>query len=275
MRFRVMVPLLARPLARLAAGRVGTWEPVFVGFLIVNAFFTATTAYLLVLVARRLVGLDLVALLAAAPYLLNFEIANARLSGLVDSAEGCFLLAITWCLLSRRIWLLPICGVLGALAKESFVPFAMVYTLTWWCVSRQSERWTRVEALTILSTGPAALLSVTIAQAIISGHVVWPWEFGVSLGADEGSVDGLWTNVIDRNLLYGFVWLLPLGILRLHRLPRPWTLACTSVAVLAFIMVAWHGAMPGTAARALFTIAGPLLSLSAAIYLSRSPQVVH
>jgi hypothetical protein len=34
------------------------------------------------------------------------------------------------------------------------------------------------------------------------------------------------------------------------------------------MLVAWYGAMPGTAARAIFSIAGPLLSLSAASYLA-------
>src|SRR4051812_36181065 len=30
-RFRVLVPLLARPLYRMAKGRLGSWEPVFLG----------------------------------------------------------------------------------------------------------------------------------------------------------------------------------------------------------------------------------------------------
>src|SRR5258708_5886952 len=53
-RFRVLVPLLARPLSRIARGRIGSWEPVFLGLLVVNAFFTATTAFFLVLAGARL-----------------------------------------------------------------------------------------------------------------------------------------------------------------------------------------------------------------------------
>src|SRR5882724_786627 len=46
--YRVLVPYVARPFYRIAAGRVGTWDPVFFGLLSANALFTATTAYLLV-----------------------------------------------------------------------------------------------------------------------------------------------------------------------------------------------------------------------------------
>ena len=48
MRFRLLIPLMARPIDGIAAGHIGTWDPVFLALLTVNAFFTATTAYLLV-----------------------------------------------------------------------------------------------------------------------------------------------------------------------------------------------------------------------------------
>ena len=269
MAFRVLVPWLARPIYHIAEGHVGTWEPVFLGLLVVNAFFMATTTYLLVAIGRLLVWEESVALLAASLYLLNFDTSNLRLSGLIDSAEGCFLLAIAWSLLSRRLWLLPLWGLLGALAKESFVPFSIVFTVTWWFASGQRQRWRLSETFTIFSAGAVAVLSVTILQMAVSGRVVWPWEFAVSLRANGGYLESLRANILDRNLIYGFAWLLPLGILQLKRFPSQWTLACAGTALVDFMLVTWHGAAPGTAARGLFTIAGPLLSLSAAAYLSR------
>jgi hypothetical protein len=263
MRFRILVPLLARPLSRVAQGRVGTWEPVYFGLLVVNAFFTATTAYLLVLVGRKLLYNGPVVLLGAAVYLLNFETANNRLGGLVDSAEGCFLMALAWSLFSRRFWILPLWGVLGALGKESFVPFATVFTAVWCLIAHRREQWRPGEVIATLSTGAAALVTVVIVQSIVSAHVVLPWNFAASVRG-SGNLGALLANVIDRNLLYGFLWLLPLGAWQLARFPRPWTLACAAAVVADLALVAYHAAAPGTAARAIFSIAGPLLSLSVA-----------
>ena len=81
------------------------------------------------------------ALVAATLYLLNFAIANAQLAGLVDAGEGFFLMAVVVSLLFRRCWLLPVWGVFGALAKESFVPFSVTMAGAWWLFSKSaSER---------------------------------------------------------------------------------------------------------------------------------------
>jgi len=48
------------------------------------------------------------ALLGATLFLLNFCITNISLAGMVDSAEGCFLLVIVWSLLTGRWFLLPL-----------------------------------------------------------------------------------------------------------------------------------------------------------------------
>jgi hypothetical protein len=262
--YRVLVPYLARPVQSIATGHIGTWEPVFFGLLMVNAFFTATTAYLIVVIGRSLIPDPAIPLLGAAVYLLNFETANNRLSGMIDSAEGCFLLALAWCLLSRRVWLLAACGVLGALAKESFAPFSLVFTAVWWAFSRRRDRWTLGETVEIFATGIAALGTIFLVQSALSGRLVSPWSFAASMRADSGHLAALRANIIDRNLLYGFVWLLPLGIPRLGCFPRPWLGASAAVTLLDLALVAYYAAPPGAAARSLFSITGPLLSLSAA-----------
>ena len=267
-RFRILVPFLARPFARVAEGRLGTWNPVYFGLLVVNAFFTATTSYLLVLVGRKLLYDDRLAILGAAAYLLNFEIANNRLTPLVDSAEGCFFMALTWSLFSRRFWTLPLWGVLGAMAKESFVPFATVFTAVWCLSAHRREQWKLAEVLASLSTGLAALVTVMLVQATVSGQVVLPWNFAATL---RGSVNlgPLIANIVDKNLLYGFLWLLPLGVWQLPCFPRPWIFACAAAVATDLVLVAYYGAAPGTAARAIFSIAGPLLSLSVATLASQ------
>lgn len=50
---RVLVPFLARPIYRAAAGRVGTWRPEFLALLIVTSVFVAWAAVLLVAIGER------------------------------------------------------------------------------------------------------------------------------------------------------------------------------------------------------------------------------
>lgn len=40
-RFRILVPVLARCIEALAKGDTGTWDPLLVGFLVVNSIFVA------------------------------------------------------------------------------------------------------------------------------------------------------------------------------------------------------------------------------------------
>src|SRR5208282_4876280 len=130
--YRVLVPYVARPFYWLAKGRVGSWDPALLGLLMANALFTATTASLLVAVGRRLGFNSSTALLAAALYLLNFAVSNLNLVGLIDSGEGCFVMAVVWSLLTGRWFLLPLWGVFGALAKETFAPLSALFAIGWW-----------------------------------------------------------------------------------------------------------------------------------------------
>ena len=76
-----------------------------------------------------------VALFASALYLLNFAISNAHLAALVDSGEALFLMAIVVSMFYERWLLLSGIGVLGALTKESFIPFSILMAVTWWTLS--------------------------------------------------------------------------------------------------------------------------------------------
>jgi hypothetical protein len=202
---------------------------------------------------------------------LNFETSNLRLSGLIDSAEGCALMALVWSLMSRRISVLPLVAVAGALAKESFVPFCTAMTFVWWFASRRHEQWRAVETAVILSTGIIALLTTTAVQSIMASTIIWPWTFAASMHADSGFLSALRNNVVDKNLLYGFIWLVPLGVVRLRIFPKPWLLASGACSLLAFVVVAYYGAPPGAAARSVFSVTGPLLSLSAATLANSHP----
>jgi hypothetical protein len=266
-RFRVLGPYLARPFYRLAQGRFGTWNPVFFGLLVANAMFTATAAYLLVMVGYRHVGDYATAMLGATLYLLNFATANIWLAGYVDAGEGCFLMVLTWTLFSDRWWLLPLWGVLGALAKETFVPLSIAYGATWWLVSKRQHLLGFSRGVWVAALAVTGLATVTVFQSVVTGRPFWPWEFAATLDSGTSYLGrNLVSSLLDRNFWYVFGWLLPLGVWRLRRLPRAWVLASSSTVLLGLLLSA--SASPiGTAGRVTFDIAGPVLSLSVAVLL--------
>src|SRR6185295_10581365 len=98
------------------------------------SIFCATTACLIVSIGERVSGNPILGLIGALLYLLNFAISNLQLAGMIDSAEACFMAAIVWSLLAGKWWLIPLWGLLGAAAKETFVPFSSLFALTWWFV---------------------------------------------------------------------------------------------------------------------------------------------
>ena len=265
--YRVLVPYVARPFYWLANGRVGSWDPALLGLLMANALFTATTASLLVAVGRRLGFNPPTALLAAALYLLNFAVSNLNLVGLIDSGEGCFVMAVVWSLLTERWFLLPLWGVLGALAKETFAPLSSLFAIGWWLAAAQQSHRRFSRLLWVGALGVSSLSTVAIAMSTVAGGWVWPWEFAKSMHADVGFLAGLRGCILDHTFWYVFIWLLPLGILRLLRLPWPWVLA-SGVAFCGALALGAYNNAAGNTTRALFNVAGPILSLSVAIFLA-------
>jgi hypothetical protein len=76
----------------------------------------------------------------------------------------------------------------------------------------------------------------------------------------------------DRNLWYIFLWLLPTAIPNLKRFPKSWLIPVGATCALAWLLDAYFGGAPAAGSawgRALFTIAGPVLSLSSATLLLR------
>jgi hypothetical protein len=272
---RVLVPYVAKPFYWVAKGRVGTWDPALFGLLMSNAIFTATTVILLVHLGCNLRFSVSTALLGATLYLLNFVVANLNLVGLVDSGEGCFMMAVVWSLSSGRWFLLPVWGVFGALAKETFAPLSVLFAFGWWLSEVRPGRLRLSRLAWIAALGVASLATVTLAMSTVAEGLVWPWQFAANMRARVGFLAGLRGCILDHTFWYVFIWLLPLGVLRVRRLPRPWVLASALAFCGAFAMGAYNNAL-GNTTRALFNVAGPMLSLSAAIFLAdRSYRSAH
>ncbi len=271
MRYRVLVPWMARPFYHLADHRIASWDPVIFSLLVANSLFIAGTALLIVVIGTRILSYP-ASLIASLLYLVNFAVPNLRLVGLVDAGEAFFLLALYWILLHEQLWLIPAVAVFGAMAKESFIPFSIVFTAAWWLVVRKELAAPRRASLWIgagwIVTGwIVGLAALFTLHRGIGGHWDNPLAFAEELRGNNHYLMNLWSSVWDRNFWYVFVWLLPLGIPKLKRLPRSWLIPTAAVTVMAFVLDTYYTGAYGTSARALFSTAGPLLALSSACLL--------
>ncbi len=266
---RVLVPYLAKPIYWLVKGRLQSWNPVFFALLAVNSFFVATTAYLLVVISDLITGNYAIALVSGFLYLANFAVANFNLSGYVDSAVNCMMIAVAWALLTDRWWLLPIWAVLGSLAKETFIPLSAVFALAWWlmCWRQSPHRLSRLAWTGAMVAVGFASLTLVMARVSPGSS---PMTFAAARWDQNGAgyfyLSGLVGCLFARESFYVFGWLLPLGVWRLGRLPRTWVVASVCAALATLAMGAYDNAV-GNTVRPLFSVLGPLLSLSASLLL--------
>ena len=266
-RCRILVPYVARPFYWFARKYVPTWNAGFFGLLVANALFCATTACLIASIGNRVLNDPGSALFGATLYLLSFAIPNLQLAGLIDSGEACFLAAVTWSLLSGKWYLLPLWGLLGALAKETFVPFSCVFAFTWWLVERRQAGAGASRLKWIVALGIVGLSTVMAVHSTVSGQLRWPWQIAGQARAPVNFFVALWHCLTERSFWYVFGWLLPLGVWRLKFFSKPWRVAAITTSILAVMLGAYSNA-GGTVGRATFNIIGPLLSLSVAALIA-------
>lgn len=266
-RFRVLTPSLARPIYRIGAGHTGSWDPAMFALLVVNGLFVAGTVTVLMAIVNAETGSYATALGAALLYLLNFAVPNLRLVGMIDAGEAFFFVLVIWGLAANRYWTLPLWSVLGATAKESFVPFLVVFTLVWWISSRKKMANAASAAGWIGASWIAGLCSIVAVQWQVTGHYQSLLQFGLGLHQNSAYMAHLAGSMHDRNLWYIFVWLLPVSLVRVKVFPRSWRVATVAACAMAFVLDAFYGGPPGAIGRALFTVAGPLLCASAGLLL--------
>jgi len=276
-RRRVLVPTVARPFYSLALRLPGTWDPGFFALLVANSIFCAITACLIVSIGTKLFGDLSLSLLGASLYLLSFAVPNLLLAGLVDAGEACFIALLLWALQNGRWFLLPILGVFGAMAKETFVPFSAVLAFTWWLIERRSDSpsaGNRRQLIFIVSMAILGMVTVMLVHSQVMGVFAWPWEMARTARADGNYLKAIMRVFSQSNFWYVFGWLLPLGIWRLGSFPRKWVMATAFAAATAILLGAFINA-GGSVGRSVFSISGPLLSLSVALLFSRPAHVGH
>jgi len=260
-RYRVLVPLVARPFCRLAAGRFHTWDPALFGLLCANSLFCAASLLVLTLLAGSILGDERAGLLCALLYALDFSVANSQLAGLVDSAEALFLLLGMW-IARRGAWAwLPVLAVFGAPAKETIIPLSTALLVGWRLgdADREKGPWLWIAAYAVVG-----LVCVSLVRWAVAGGWSAPWDIASSERAGETLFHGLRAALFSKGFLYTFAWLLPLGVWRLGRLPRPWVWGSCAAGAAAGLLGAWNGS-GDNAARPLFCAVGPMLCASVAL----------
>lgn len=58
--------------------------------------------------------------------------------------------------------------------------------------------------------------AVIVLQSVISGHLVWPWDFALSLNTHTNYVVNFVHSFLNRSSWYIVIWLLPLGLVRIR-----------------------------------------------------------
>lgn len=263
-RSRVLVPFVAQPFYWFARAKLPNWNAGFFGLLVANSIFCATTACLIMSIGIRLIGQPGTALLGSTLYLLSFTVPNLQLAGLVDAGEACFMIAIVWSLLTDRFYLLPLWGLLGAMAKETFVPFSVVLAFTWWLTAGAKRK--QSEFMWIAALAIVGLTTVMLIRTAIAGEVRWPWNIAAEARVPGNFLVAVWHCLTEKSFWYVFGWLIPLGIWRLRYFPRPWLISSIAACVIAVLLGGYINA-GGTIGRSTFDIIGPLLSLSVALLL--------
>ncbi len=259
--YRLLVPSVAKPFYWLARGRVGTWDPVWFGMLISNSLFCATFSFLMLLMGYRILRDLPVAFLGCTLVLLDYAVADLWLSGYVDASEACLLMAVALLMYSDKWWPLPLIGLIGGIAKQSFLPFATVFAIVWWLATPRSRR-SSTQLLWIAALACAAFASIVLAYWLVEDKLMMPWSMA-TWWTFGGILRDLLRIFSDHRFLYPFFWLLPLGFWRLNRFPRPWVMATVITGLFAF-GVAVYANLGGSADRPIFNVIAPLFGLSTA-----------
>lgn len=204
---RALIPALARPIFLAVKGRTASWDAVYLSLHLWNSLFCALTALIIYLLARPKAGL-----LAALLYLLNFQISNFVLSGMVDSLQALTLTAMAFFLLRGQWgWVLAAAAV-GSAGKETTMALAVAFSAGWALARRRDYAWA------------AACIAVSLAATqlmplLLTGHLSNFLQLADSQKAYD--YDGVWKAflgcITPWNLWLSIGWALPPAWIERHR----------------------------------------------------------
>jgi hypothetical protein len=265
---RLLIPYAASIVFKLAENRVGSWDAGYFGLLVVSAFFMSGAAAILFLVSSAIADVN-VGLLASALYLLSFPVPNLFLIGFVDSGEAFFLMVLIWAAVTARWGVVPVAIVGGVLAKETFLPFAAIFCVTWAITCRSDSRFRNLAFTGIgISLGLAAL---AFAYKVTTGTVVPTIPDEIDLGGSKLGI--LFGALTHHDFWFAFAYLIPLGMASIGKMPKPWKYATAATTAMAVLMITFHASAKDAGpelVRPIFSIAGPLLTYSMALFIENT-----
>jgi hypothetical protein len=269
-RYRVLIPYIARPIYFIAQGRVGSWDPAFFALLVTNSIFIASSAICLGIIFFKITKNWHFGIFGALLFLLHFNVSNLYLSGLIDSGELFFMIALILALMERRWWILPFLGIFGSLARETFIPFSGAFAAGWYISQIREDGIKVAPVLAIALMGVLGLIMFTTIRFLFDAETIFPWQFAKSISTIR---PGIFSQLIEaffnRGFAYGFIWLLPLGLLGIKEVPKNWLFASLAATVLAITLtiIAGSGQNMDNINRPLFSTIGPLLLFGSTAFL--------
>lgn len=266
-RYRVLVPYVAKPFYHLGKGRIGSWDPLAFGLLIANALFLSAAAIVLVLITRQLRDDIRPGLLSGLLLLANFNISNLYLSGLIDSGEIFLVTFLAWALIKGYWGVLPIIGIFGALTKETCIPITVSMASGWFLKDWLAGRFDRKHFVLIIALGLTSLITLAALKFAGAEKIRWPWENLSAVSTNElHYFSDLMALLLNRNIYYTFIWLLPLGVLGLRYVPRGWVWGSAATTAVILLLSAAIG-VGDNVSRPLFSAMGPILTVAASLFL--------
>jgi hypothetical protein len=180
--------------------------------------------------------------------------------------------------LLRNKWaLLPPIALLAALSKETFVPIATVFALTWLLLEPADKK---RKLLAVIAMAVVGLSTVSVLHSIIDHNLVFPWN----VLSQEHAAGSVATSVYHVgaawNLWITIVWL-PFVFLVAKYIPKQWRWAALAAAVTTLVLFVYNDPGPdptrpflsaGNIGRPIFNVAGPLFAASFAFAVESFQQ---
>jgi hypothetical protein len=142
----------------------------------------------------------------------------------------------------------------------------MLFAATWWLIAerRTGKYW---KLAWVAALGCVSSLSLVLVHRAVAGETTSPWAMAAWWNSSNNYLLTALNGLRDQQFWYAFIWLLPLGVWRLNRLPRPWVAASAATGLFALVL-GGYADLGGTVNRPFFNVVGPMLSLSVAILIA-------
>ena len=266
-RYRVIVPYLAKPFYRIGQDRIGSWDPASFGLLAANSIFLASTALILLALTYQIANDIRPGIMAGLLLLVNFNVSNMYLLGLIDSGEIFLLTLMTWCIYFNNWWALPLLGIVGALTKDTFIPLSIATASGWFLFNWLEGQFVWKQIWSVFGLAVLSFGTLLLFRSWATDSPYWFLEdLAPTVRGSTPFIADLISTILNRNILYTFVWLLPCGILGLRFLPKGWVWGSIATVVVVFGLSAAIG-VGDNIGRPLFSAAGPMLTVGAALFL--------